>query len=159
MGRLNKKEFVEKHGEDAWKEWLNKAKLANRKYYSKNKETVIQRKKEYYSKNSETIKQQNKEHYSEYYWTQTGRAKHLLNTYKKADEKSGRGECTLSKEWIIEHIFNSKCVYCGEDDWQKLGCDRIDNSLPHTKDNCVCSCSRCNIQRNTKTYTDFKAKK
>lgn len=88
------------------------------------------------------------------------RAHNLARNYKKDDEKDGRGESTLTTGWIKNNIFSGqKCVYCGEDDWHKLGCDRIDNTKPHTPDNVVCSCSKCNVERGSMTYEEFKEKK
>lgn len=88
------------------------------------------------------------------------RAHNLARNYKKDDEKDGRGESTLTTGWIKNNIFSGqKCVYCGEEDWHKLGCDRIDNTKPHTPDNVVCSCSKCNIERGSMTYEEFKEKK
>lgn len=88
------------------------------------------------------------------------RAHNLARNYKKDDEKDGRGESTLTTGWIKNNIFSGqKCVYCGEEDWHKLGCDRIDNTKPHTPDNVVCSCSKCNVERGSMTYEEFKEKK
>lgn len=84
------------------------------------------------------------------------RATQILGSYKKTDRKYNRGECTLTSQWIIDHIFSGQvCQYCGESDWEKLGCDRIDNDLPHTPDNVVCSCWDCNNKRGDKPYEDF----
>lgn len=47
----------------------------------------------------------------------------------------------------MENIFTSKCIYCGDDNWEHLGCDRKDNSKPHTSDNIVCACGICNAER------------
>lgn len=91
-----------------------------------------------------------------YRQTKGGRALTLIHGYKKSDEKYNRGECTLTKEWVIENIFSGqKCYYCGETDWLKLGCDRIDNSKPHTPDNVVCCCKECNNERQKMLFEDF----
>lgn len=75
------------------------------------------------------------------------RAKQLLHHYNWLDKKKF-GECgDLDEEWIMINIFGKKCVYCETSQWSKLGCDRIDNNKPHTKDNCVCACARCNRMR------------
>lgn len=75
------------------------------------------------------------------------RANDLVNHYNYLDRKKFGESGDLDRDWIIQNIFGSKCVYCGTGVWTKLGCDRIDNSKPHTKDNCVCSCARCNRMR------------
>lgn len=85
------------------------------------------------------------------------RAQCLLRHYQISDKKYNRGECTLTAQWIIDNIFNKPCHYCGETDWRKMGCDRIDNSLPHTPENVVPCCLHCNNKRQKKTYEEFKA--
>lgn len=92
---------------------------------------------------------------TEYKKTKHGRANSLVRDYRRADNAAGRGECTLTAEWIEENIFTSVCHYCGESDWTKLGADRKDSSLPHTPDNCVPCCLECNNKRGTTPYDDF----
>lgn len=72
------------------------------------------------------------------------RAKRLVYSYKRQDEKKKRGECTLTALWIRDNIFPHACFLCGESDWTKIGCDRIDNSKPHTEDNVRPCCAHCN---------------
>ena len=91
--------------------------------------------------------------------TPRGRALCLIDGYKKSDVKHNRGECTLTAEWIIDNIFNSKCIYCGENDWLKLGADRIDNSKPHIPDNVVPCCKHCNDERQNQDFETFLNKK
>lgn len=131
----------------------NKEKIAEQKkiYYKEHKNEILEKKKNYQEKHKSEIKEYRKRYYS----TQFGRAKYLLYQYKKGDYKTNRVECTLTEQWIIDNIFNSKCYYCGETDWKKLGCDRIDNSKPHTPDNIICSCTECNRKRSTKTIEKF----
>lgn len=82
--------------------------------------------------------------------TPKGRAVNLLTSYRQSDKKYGRGECTLTADWIVENIFSQPCHYCGRTDWTKMGCNRIDNSLPHTPDNCVPCCHACNLKLENK---------
>lgn len=114
-----------------------------------NKKVVITNKKE---------RKNDIERKRDYRKTPRGRALCLISGYKRADKRHERGKCTLTAEWIIENIFNSKCYYCGETDWLKLGADRIDNSKPHTPDNVVCSCWNCNNKRQKMSFDDFKKK-
>ena len=84
-----------------------------------------------------------------------GRADYLLQRYRQSDKKHNRGECTLTAQWIVENIFSKPCHYCGKTDWTKIGCDRIDNSKPHTEDNVIPCCMNCNRKKNTKSYDEF----
>lgn len=74
----------------------------------------------------------------------THREKYILRGYRENDKKKNL-ECTLTEEWIVNNILNKTCTYCGTN--IKLGCDRIDNSKGHTKDNCIPCCYSCNIMR------------
>ena len=56
-------------------------------------------------------------------------------------------------------FWNDGCCYCGETDWHKLGADRIDNSKPHSKENCVCACEKCNVERRDFPFPLFRLKK
>lgn len=100
--------------------------------------------KRYEEKNPEKRKQQKKDASKRFYYTPKGRAKNLLNSYSREDEKNNRGKCTLTSDWIIEHIFFQPCAHCGRTDWLKIGCNRLDNSLPHTPDNVEPCCWECN---------------
>ena len=75
------------------------------------------------------------------------KAQKLKARYNDLDKKKFGVKNDLDANWILEHIINSKCEYCGKTDWIELGCDRIDNSKPHTKDNVICACGRCNVMR------------
>lgn len=75
------------------------------------------------------------------------RANSQYNTYKRMDIRNGFGDAIdFDVKWIIENIYTKPCVHCGETDWRKLGCNRIDNDLPHTKDNVESCCYECNIK-------------
>lgn len=104
-------------------------------------------------------KANNKEYIAEYgakyYSTPFGRASNLLHGYKQSDNLYNRGECTITADWIIQNIFSQPCHYCGETDWHELGCDRIDNNLPHTPDNVVPCCCECNKKKARYSYDEF----
>ena len=106
------------------------------------------RRKEISKKFRDTHKEKRAKENKEYRQTKRGRASSLAVDYKRFDKEADRDPSTLTQEWIVDNIFTSKCIYCGESDWKKLGCDRIDNSLPHTPENCVCACGKCNVERN-----------
>ena len=86
------------------------------------------------------------EYWKQYKQTPIGRANYLVQGYKQSDKKYNRGKCTLTAKWILENIFTKKCVYCGESDWRKLGCNRLDNSKPHTPDNVEPCCLEHNLE-------------
>lgn len=83
-----------------------------------------------------------------YLSTPIGRANNILCGYRQSDLKNNRGECTLTAEWIVENIFSKSCAHCGETDWHKIGCNRLDNSKPHTADNVEPCCVDCNNKLN-----------
>lgn len=124
----------------------------SKKYYEENKEEINAKARIKYLENRETRKAYAKEYRDltdynkKYRGTINGKANNLIASYKRVDRLKGQTN-DLDREWVIKHILNSRCIYCGETDWHYLGCDRIDNNLPHTKDNCICSCGICNVER------------
>lgn len=114
------------------------------KSYHKNKEKYSEYRKEYNKQYKQEHKEELSEKEKEYRKTPMGRASYLLKDYKRHDKEKNRGKCTLTTKWIIEHIFTQKCAHCPETDWRELGCNRLDNSLPHTPDNVEPCCERCN---------------
>ena len=81
-----------------------------------------------------------------YKLTPKSRASKLLYAYNQADIKANRGLGDLTTKWIIDNIFTQPCTYCGKTGWDIVGCNRIDNSKPHTKDNVEPCCGKCNIR-------------
>ena len=77
------------------------------------------------------------------------RALILLNNYKKKDKLYGRGQGDLTRDWIIEHILSQPCAHCGKRGWDVIGCNRLDDSKPHTKDNVEPCCKECNDRIHT----------
>lgn len=151
----------------------NKERLSEqqKQYYSENKEKILERNKKYKEKHKNVVLEQvrkwhdeHSEYMSEYYKsyrethkkeksetdkkyraTPMGRAHYLLSSYKRKDKEYNRGEGDLTAQWIVDNIFTKPCAHCGETDWHKLGCNRLDNSKPHTKDNVETCCRKCNI--------------
>lgn len=135
-------------------------------WYKKNKEEQLEKCKEYREHNREKLAANKKKYYldnrdiflkkrKKYSKTPIGRACYLVNAYKKADKNANRGKGDITAEWIVKNIFSQPCHYCGESDWTKIGCDRIDNSKPHTMDNVVPCCYECNVKRGRKEYNEF----
>lgn len=121
--------------------------------YINEREKVLEQNKQWREDNPEYDKQYRIEHKKEhnkwqkgYRNTTIGRAFSLLGNYKRNDKKYNRGDCTLTAQWIVDNIFTKCCVHCGENDWHKLGCNRLDNSKPHTPDNVEPCCGSCNYR-------------
>ena len=147
---MKKKEYIERYGEEAWGEYLKKCKA----YRAAHREERIEKMKVYDAAHTEEQKAYREAHREERkaydaarHSTPQGRAKNLLKRYRWSDKMYNRGETSITADWIQEHIFTSSCTYCGETDWHKLGTDRIDNTKPHTPDNCICACGKCNNER------------
>lgn len=139
-----------------------------REYYQRNKERKAEQKRLNRAKNREKEREytreylkkwreSNKEHFLEYRKaydkTMTGRASKLCSNYKSDDRIKSRGDNNLTTKWVLDNIINSSCIYCGETDYTKLGCDRIDNTKPHTTDNCLCACWNCNNDRQKRSMS------
>lgn len=131
---------------------LTKKQIWWKNWYEKNKEEYLEKRKaytkEYRKKHNEELTVKKKS----YRKTKTGRASYLRDGYILQDKRYNKGQCTLTTNDILE-MFDNGCYWCGEKDWHKLGADRIDNSKPHTKENCVCSCLSCNIKRAAKEHS------
>ena len=74
------------------------------------------------------------------------RANKLIGHYNSADKKYGRGEGNLTSQWIVDNIFTQPCAHCGKTGWKVIGCNRLDNSKPHTMDNVEPCCRKCNAK-------------
>lgn len=85
-----------------------------------------------------------REYFKKYWKTPMGRAQKLLNSYNTEDRKYGRGKGDLTAQWIIDNIFTKPCAHCGKEGWNVVGCNRLDNSKPHTMDNVEPCCEKCN---------------
>ena len=133
-------------------ERLQERREYNKKWRNTNKNKVKEYNTQYAKDNKENLREYGKL----YRLTQKGRAVYLAKGYRGMDKKNKKGECTITSDWIVENVFSGQvCHYCGESDWTKLGCDRIDNNLPHTPDNVVVCCKECNNKRMHKEYQEF----
>lgn len=100
-------------------------------------------------KNRERLRKWRKEH-PDYHkkWKENNPMKRAaldrIHSHNQSDKENCRGEGNLTVEWYIENILTKSCVHCGETDWRKLGCNRLDNDKPHTIDNVECCCRSCN---------------
>lgn len=85
-----------------------------------------------------------KEYNKQFKKTPIGRAGNILCSYNRNDKKYNRGKGDLTARWIMDNIFPKPCTYCGKSGWEIMGCNRIDDSKPHTKDNVEPCCKACN---------------
>ena len=119
-----------------------------RKWYEAHKEEMAAWRREHRDEQSEYMKKwykENKEHVKEYHQSMFGRACNQRNGYRTMDILRGFGDVIdFDGQWIVDNIYSQPCAHCGETDWRKLGCNRLDNSKPHTKDNVEPCCWDCN---------------
>ena len=119
-----------------YREYYKKNKGKYKRYYNDNREKILQDRKENTQANTEYMKK--------YRNTKIGRANMLLQRYMARDEETNRGECNLTVKWIVDNIFSKPCAHCGVNDWHKIGCNRLDNTKGHTKNNVEPCCKPCN---------------
>lgn len=96
-------------------------------------------------------KEKQKEYAHQRYRTRRGRAQTLAQDNWKRDKVKFPNAKKMDWKWIADNILTNKCIYCGEEDFNKLGMDRIDPNKPHTKGNVVCACTKCNVERGRKS--------
>lgn len=145
----NKEKIAKYH-----KEWRKKTNYRY-KLTEEQKEQNRKRAKLYRLTNKEYCKAK----YKEWRKTPIGRASHQISNYKSRDKKYNREIPDFDAKWMVENIYSKPCYYCGETDWTKLGCDRIDNTKGHTKDNIVTCCKKCNDKRQKQSIEEFKKSK
>ena len=91
-------------------------------------------------------KQYNTDYMRVYRKTPKGRAMMLISNYIRNDRNNGFGEVIdFDTEWMIENVLSKPCAHCGKEGWDIIGCNRLDNSRGHTKDNVEPCCRECNI--------------
>ena len=159
-----KKAWQKKYYETHKQEILDRRKEYNKaylkEYRQKNVEECKKRDREYYEKNKSSIAAYHSSYYEANKDIEEVAAQKKSNGYRTKDSLKGFDTSNnIGKEWIIENIFKGKCVYCGAEEGTKMVADRIDNSRPHTPDNCVCSCCSCNTKRGDRyAPMEFQAK-
>ena len=80
---------------------------------------------------------------SEYEKTPKGLSAVRVGSYRSIDAGNDR-VCDLTTDWYLENMYEQTCSYCG---FPSDGCDRIDNTKGHTKDNVLPCCKECNVAR------------
>lgn len=76
------------------------------------------------------------------------RASYLVSRYRTSDIEANRGKCDFDTNWFINNILFKPCAHCGKEGWKIIGCNRLDNSKAHTKDNVEPCCWECNAKLN-----------
>lgn len=141
--KLTEEELKQRNLE-ACKRWYWKHKeLKNKKFkewYNENKE----KRSDDYKKWREDNKEHDKERHRQYLNTPMGRASHLCSHYRYQDKIHNRGEGDLTAKWVLENILSKPCAHCGKTGWDVIGCNRLDNSKPHTMNNVEPCCFDCN---------------
>lgn len=84
-----------------------------------------------------------------------GRAQYLLCNYNRSDRKFNRGKGDLTINWLVDNIIFKPCAHCGKEGWDIIGCNRLDNSKPHTKDNVEPCCKECNLDSEGKEKSKY----
>ena len=140
------KKYRERHKKDVQKRI--------KKWFEENKEKAYESHKKWLEQNPEYQKAYDKNRRK----TKIGRAENLLRIYKQSDKKNNRGECTLTAKWIVDNIFSKQCSHCDENDWTKIGCNRLNNKLPHTPENVEPCCFKCNAKLRGKDIIEEQSK-
>lgn len=123
------------------KRWYIEHQDRVKQYRKDNKEKLARKCKEWREKNTDHRRKYDLERSK----SPIGRASNLVNAYNNMDIKANRGKGDLSAKWVVENIFSKPCAHCGKEGWQVIGCNRIDNTRPHTKDNVEPCCFECNV--------------
>ena len=76
-------------------------------------------------------------------------ARKMVASYMQTDREKGFNDKeTISVDYFINHIANEECKYCHKRGYGLIGCNRIDNTKPHTIDNVEPCCFKCNAKEN-----------
>ena len=117
-------------------------------YYAKNKEKVAARHAEYYANNKDKRKAYMKA-YTDPILSPLGWAKRMVGGYRAMDRQRGFDDSqTITADWFVQNIAYKPCKYCGKQGIGLIGCNRLDNTKPHTIDNVVPCCPSCNSREN-----------
>lgn len=90
---------------------------------------------------SKCIGEWRKEHFKELYKDKPEKIFREKHTHFRANANIRNIKYFLTLEDIVD-LCSQPCYYCGKE--RCLGVDRVDNSKPYTRDNCVPCCGCCN---------------
>lgn len=128
----------------------------NKQYYAENREAILEYKKQYQAENKETILEYKKQ----YYATLRGYCSMIRDGNISADKKYGRIGDELPNNYpTVEdymELLQLPDFYDGKQyDFNEMGLDRIDNSLPHILSNVVPCTTKHNAQRGRMPFEEF----
>lgn len=139
-------------------------------YREKNKEQIKAYQREYRKENKKRIRKYQQKYYTNanYFSTTDNIIKRKLRTHRAIDIKTGRGAPNnyITYKWIIDTLMKqgNRCKYCNKKmkvekfktrEKRAFTVERMDNTKPHTQNNCVCACLSCNLKRGKRTYDQF----
>lgn len=90
------------------------------------------------------------------------RVRLMLKASKRRRKAQLHGvEATLTKEeWDkIKEVFGYRCYYCGREDvpLEQEHKTPLSRGGPHTRENVVPACRRCNMHKHTRTESEYRA--
>lgn len=132
------KDKSSKDGLQCWCKQCHKAKQAE--YYQANREYNVEWRAKHPTYDAERYDPQK----NPLNW-----ARKMVASYMQTDREKGFNDKeTISVDYFINHIANEECKYCHKRGYGLIGCNRIDNTKPHTIDNVEPCCFKCNAKEN-----------
>ena len=152
----NNKEDITKYNKQYYQN-NKEAKLEYAKQYrEEHKREILEKKKQYYTDNRETKLEYMKQHYS----TLRGYCGHIRRDNIREDRKYDRIGNELPNDYpTVEdymELLQLPDFYDGKQyNFNEMGLDRIDNSLPHILSNVVPCTTKHNAQRGRMPFEEF----
>jgi len=151
-----------------YKTHSEQVKERSRKRYEENSELIKELNRKRYEENSELIKERsrkwneaNRERKKEYCrkWQKANPEKRAArNQKRRALKANADGSATAEQIKARFQYHENRCYYCGDNE----SCLHIEHRIPLSRGgsnwpaNLVPSCPSCNLQKGTKTETEFK---
>lgn len=135
----------------------DKVREYNHRWYQTHKEEQAERMDKWIANNYDRWLENCRKATNKWHQNDEGRASNLLASYVQYDRRYNLGETNLTRDHILTKCFgeNSRCLYCGCDDHNQLGLERVSNRLPHSLGNVITSCRTCNVKRGHRTFGDY----
>lgn len=162
--KMTNAEIIEKYGEEKGRKIIEQCQAASKKWHREHSEYAKKYIEEhrqqwnaYARKYQSKHRQEQRDRVNAYHNSISGRVTNLYTSYRQYDIRYLEEEPQLTRAQLLAKLEGAKCVYCGCDDIIVLGLDRVNNSKPHSVWNTVCSCRKCNVSRNRKSFEDYLA--